>query len=137
MIDHSAAREELGRIALVAVQGIDEVTVYPGGLDALAHFPAVIVGQPRWAADAGPCMDTSTWPIGVVVARPGGSDTYVQNQLERLWPIVLAGITEAVRADQTLGGVCRASHVQRAEFGLFSIQGQDYPAQTIFTDLYG
>lgn len=137
MIDHGAARARLGQILVSSLEGEDQVQVYPGGLDALAAFPAVIIGQPRWVPDAGGCMDTSTWPVGVVVARPGGSDTYVQNQLERLWPIVLAGLSASIQTDQTLGGVCSAAHIQRAEFGLFAIQGQDYPAQTIFTDLYG
>lgn len=134
MIDHAAAR---GRLGDIIEAGQLQATVYPTALQGLAAFPAIVLGQPSWEPDAGGCMDTTRWPVAVVVARPGSNDTYVQTELEQLWPALVTVLDQAIEEDQTLGGVCRASHIEQAEFGLFSIQGQEYPAQTIQLTLYG
>lgn len=134
MINHSAARTRLGTLVKEADLS---ATVYPTALQGLAAFPAIVLGQPSWEPDAGGCMDTTRFPVAVVVARPGSNDAHVQAQLEELWPALIRVLADAIDTDQTLGGICRASHIEQAEFGLFSIQGQEYPAQTIQLTLYG
>ena len=49
--------------------------------------------------------------------------------------VVLAGFRD--HPDDTFGGVCRQSVVKRAQFGQFTIAGQDFPCQLTFIDLYG
>lgn len=135
MIDHTAARTGLHRILDAA---LPEVLVQASGLDSLATFPSVIIGQPGWGeADQLPYgIDRTTWPVAVVVAR-SSSDTTTIDQLERLWPQVIAELKAAAEADQTLGGICVQSLLTRADFGQFSVQGKDYPAQLVFCELYG
>lgn len=135
MIDHTAARAGLHQILSAA---LPDVRVQASGLDALASFPSVIIGQPAWSpSDQLPYgIDRTTWPVAVVVAR-SSSDTTTIDQLERLWPQVLAELKAAAEADQTLGGICVQSLLTRADFGQFSVQGKDYPAQLVFCELYG
>ena len=135
MINHTAARDGLAQLL---TQGLPGVTVQRGGIDAVATFPGVIVGQPAWTkVDNLPYrLDRSTWPIAVVVAR-NSQDSVVIDELEQLWPAALDLLRTTSEQDQTLGGICDEAIVTRADFGQFAIQGTNYPAQLIFIELYG
>lgn len=137
MIDIPAARAGLASILTdVAPEGS---TVEPAGSDALAVFPSVFVGMPAWNAD-GPTYGISTWtfPVAVVVDRAGtAGDSASIDLLDQTWPVVLAGLRSKSEADPGLGGICAQSVITRATFGLYRVQGTDYPAQLIFIDLYG
>ena len=135
MIDHAAARAKLAEICTEAVAG--EAEVYPSAIDALPTFPLVAIGLPRWTPNVGPCMDRSQIPIAVVVKQPGGDASHQQDELERIWQLVVAALTEAFDADQNLGGLCHWSEIERSQPGPFRLQGKEYPAQTIFTNLDG
>lgn len=136
MIDHSAARTRLGMI-IEAVAPIG-TKVYRSGLEPLADFPAVVIGMPAWSVDeSSHSTDRSTFPVAVILERPGFQDPVTVDALETLWQTITIALRNASLLDQTLSGVCRASAVQHAEFGQFNVQGQDYPAQVIFVDLFG
>jgi hypothetical protein len=135
MIDLPVARAALADLCGDALDGY--ATVYSSGLNSSIAYPAVVIGMPRWEFNTQPCMDTITWPISVVVARPGTGDTPVIETLEMLWPTLVAYLVEAIENDQTLSGVCKAAECVRAEPGFLSVQGSDLPAQTINVELYG
>lgn len=132
MIDHAAARAKLAEIVAV-----DDVQVYESAIDAQPTFPLVAIGLPRWTPNVGPCMDRSQIPIAVVVKQPGGDASHQQDELERIWQLVVGQLTAAFDADQNLGGLCHWSEIERSQPGQFRIQGHDYPAQLIFTNLDG
>lgn len=135
MINHKVARAKLAEIAAAAVG--DEASVTPGAIDAVAAFPLVTVGLPRWTPQVQPCIDRSQFPVAVVVKTPGGDAAATQDQLDELWQTVAAELDAAISADQSLGGVCVVAHLERAEPGPFRIQGQEYPAQIILINLDG
>lgn len=136
MIDHSAARAKIAELVEDTVPA--GTTVYRSGLVPLADFPAVVIGMPSWSVDPSSiCTDRSTFPVAVILERPGFQDPATVDELETLWQSITEALREASRQDQTLGGVCAASAVQHAEFGQFNVQGQDFPAQVIFVDLFG
>lgn len=137
MINIPAARASLAAILQeIAPDGCTVVTSAP---DGVTTFPLVLPGMPSWSSD-GPSYGFSTWtfPVAVVVDRPGTtSDAVPIDQLDQTWPAVLAGLRSQSEDDPGLGGVCAQSVVTRAQFGLYRIGGQDFPAQMIFIDLYG
>lgn len=135
MIDHTAARAKLAEICRAAVG--DAAQVYESAIDAVAAPPLIAIGLPRFTPNVGPCMDRSQIPVAVVVKTPGGDASYQQDELERLWQLVTAGLTAAFEADQNLGGLCHWSEIDRAQPGPFRIQGQEYPAQVIFINIDG
>lgn len=141
MIDHAAGRAKLAEICTEAVAGVDvdgqAVTVYESAIDAAPTFPLIAIGLPRWTPNIGPCMDRSQIPIAVVVKQPGGDASHQQDELERIWQLVAGRLTAEFDADQLLGGLCRYSEIERAQPMPFRIQGHDYPAQVIFTNLDG
>lgn len=114
-------------------------TVEPEAPDGVPAFPLALVGMPAWNAD-GPTYGFTTWtfPIAVLVDRAaGGGDRASIEALDATWPAVLAGLRSHAEDDQTLGGICIEAVVSRAQFGLYTLAGIDYPAQLIFVDLYG
>lgn len=133
MINIGAARSRLADLL-----GDLDAEVVRAGIDGIAEFPAVIIGQADWSeADLTMSQfERSTFPVAVVVKR-SGDDTADIDALDNLWPTVLDRLKAAARADPSLGSVCRAAVVTRARFGLYSVQGASYPAQMIFIDLYG
>lgn len=135
MINNAAARARLGEICELAVDG--EATVYPSAIDASAAFPLVAIGMPRWTPQIEPCIDRSQFPIAVAVKLPGGDSAATQDQLDQLWQAVASQLDDAITDDPTLGGLCAAAHLDRAEPGAFRVQGHDYPAQLIFINLDG
>ena len=136
MINNTAARDRLAEIIRTNVP--DTVSVQRPGFDAVATFPAVIIGMPTWEPDdrLPYGMERHRWPVAVVVARDGQDSTTI-DQLEELWPAVVDLLRTAAHTDQTLGGVCAEAVVIRADFGQFAVQGSSYPAQLISIDLYG
>lgn len=141
MIKHGPAR---ARLAEIIADGMDrgvvpQATVQRAGVDALAVFPTVIVGQPAWQPQSQLTyqLDRSTFPIACVVHRASSGDSVTIDELEELWPAVVQLLKTASEHDQTLGGVCDQALIARADFGAFTLQGQSYPAQLIFIELYG
>lgn len=134
MLDVEAART--GLAAILEELAPAGAKVLPAGIEALAVFPAVIVGMPIWSGD-GPNYQftTWTWPIAVVVNRTG-SDKQTIGLLDKTWPVILAGLRAVSGQDGSLGGICVEAVVTRAQFGTYQIQGVTYPAQVIFLDLY-
>lgn len=136
MINHAAARDEIATMLTAIVP--NGTTVYRSGLEPLSTFPAVVIGMPTWSVDESSYFTSrSTMPIAVILAKPNTQDPYTVDVLESLWELITNGLIDASHADQTLGGICHASAVQHTEFGQFNVQGQDYPAQVIFIDLFG
>jgi hypothetical protein len=101
----------------------DRTTVYPTSVDGLAGFPAVVLGMPSWRPFNG-CLSIWEFPVAVIVARPGTADSAMVSELDDLWPTVLAALIE-LRDRQEI------TDVTRADFGLFNVQGIDYPAQVL------
>jgi hypothetical protein len=110
--------------------------VYRAGLDDRAAFPAVIIGMPRWTPGPTGCIDLTEWPVAVVAEAAGGDASFgaVIGDLDGLWPVVLATLTEAFKTDRRFG---RAAHVVRAEFGMYPVQGRTFPAQLFFVSIDG
>lgn len=136
MINHVTARAQLASIVEDAVPA--GTTVYRSGLEPLAEFPAVVVGMPSWSVDPSSFWtDRSTFPVAVILQRPGYQDPETVDVLEALWQVITEALRTASVQDQTLSGICKASAVQHSEFGNFNVQQQDYPAQVIFVDLFG
>lgn len=136
MINIPDARSQLAKI--IADQVADQVAVYPSGTSGTVTFPAVVLGMPYGIPPANWCNPGITWPIGVVVSRPGTNDADPIDQIDRLWPLVFTTLRDLTLADPSLGGICRQSSVQdQTQMSLFDIQGLGYPAQLIQIDLYG
>lgn len=136
MIDHVAARDRLKTLIEAAVP--DGTTVYASGLQPLADFPAVVIGMPSWSVDTSSYhTDQTTYPIAVILARPGEQDPITVDVIEDIWQRVTQALRTASEVDQTLGDVCLASAIQRSQFGQFNVQTQEYPSQVIFVDLFG
>lgn len=137
MINVPAARQALADILRDVVPA--GCAVEAEAPDGVGSFPLALVGMPSWNAD-GPSYSFSTWtfPVAVIVNRSaGGGSRGSIEQLDQTWPAVLAGLRARSEDDPGLGGVCAQSVVTRSQFGLYTIGGQDFPAQMIFIDLYG
>lgn len=139
MIDLAAARtaiEDLCRSVLPA-----ETLIYPSGLMPLAQFPAVVIGQPSWTPsaqlDLSYGLDRYRWPVAVVLEKPGVQDPTSVDVLDQLWTTLLVALDQQAQGRPGWGGVCKGTLLDHAEFGVFTVQGQAYPAQTIYVDLYG
>lgn len=128
VIDITAAREELASAITAAVD--PKVAVYPQAVDGLSTFPAVVLGMPSWKPGPTFCLNIYEFPVAVIVARPGISDVTTVTELDQLWPLVLDGLSSIAEQDPSFT-------VSRAEFGLFALQGQQYPAQIIFCSFTG
>lgn len=127
------------RVALAALLGgVPEVTVYAAAPHGTLPKQFVMVGMPTWRPPTeAVCMDSVEWGVMVCVARSGTNDTFTALSLEALWPQVLQLLDDAVTNDSTLGGLCSHSFLSRAEFTTATIQGTDFPAQTITITLQG
>lgn len=134
MIDLAAVRTELAE--LFTIQFGDRVKVYRGQLAAVAEFPLIAVGTPRWKPDVQPCTDQVTLPVALAVRLPNDDGEVVQDSLEALWAELIEGLREDLKADPTLGGLVRTSVIASAEFGGLLIQGREYPAMNTTLDLY-
>ena len=135
MLDHVAARSRLFQIIQDHIpQG---TTVYRSGLQPLAEFPAIVIGMPSWSVDSSSYnTNRTTYPIAVILEKPNTQSPVTVDVLEALWQRIIQALLYESERDGTLAGVCRASAIQHAEFGQFNVQGQDYPAQVIFVDLF-
>lgn len=140
MLDLNAARDKLAALATAAAPANMQVTVYRSGLRPLADFPAVVIRQPSWtpSGELGLSyrMDRWRWPISVVLEKPGTQDPVTVDVLDQLWTALLAALQDQVETDPGWAGLCRQTMVDHAEFGTFTVQGQEYPAQTIYVDLH-
>lgn len=125
------------RDALAGVISVDGLNVVPRAVDGMAELPAAVIGMPKWEPGPTGCWGSFEIPVAVLVARPGISDEDTVDELDRMWPQVLEQIQDAIDVDQSLGGVCAAVEIVRAEFGLFVLQGQQWPAQLIFLTVTG
>lgn len=135
MLDHAVVRSRLAEIVQDHVP--DVVTVYRSGLEPLADFPAVVIGMPSWSVDSSSYnTNRTTFPIAVIMEKPNHQSPLTVDALETLWQRLIEALLATSEKDGTLGNVCRASAIQHAEFGQFNVQGQDYPAQVIFVDLF-
>ena len=105
----------------------DRTTVYETSVDGLAGFPAIVLGMPSWRPLTG-CLSVWEFPVAVIVARPGTADSATVGELDELWPTVLDALIE-LRDRQEI------TDITKAEFGLFNVQGQDYPAQVLTCSL--
>lgn len=136
MINIPDARAQLAKIIGDAVGS--QVQVYPSGTSGTVTFPAVVLGMPYGIPPANWCNPGITWPVGVVVSRPGTNDADPIDQLDRLWPLVFTTLRDLTARDSSLGGICNQSSVQdTTQMSQFDVQGQSYPAQLISLDLYG
>jgi hypothetical protein len=115
---------ELRESLVTAIESVvsDRVTVYPTSIDGVAGLPAVVLGMPTWRPLGG-CLSSWEFPVAVIVARPGSADAATVSELDDLWPEVLDGLL-ALRGRGL-------DDVLRAEFGLFDVRGQAYPAQVL------
>ena len=131
MIDITALRDYLaGRIAT------DDVTVYPAGVsDGPFTAPALIIGQPEVTFAAQPCLDRYSLPVAVVVAR-GVSDRETQARLEQVWTDTAELARMLFASDAQLGGLVAAVRLVDARFGLFGVQGQEFPAQHLSIEIF-
>lgn len=116
-------------------------TVYGSGLEPLAVFPAVVLGQPSWLPGTQVGLpfglDRYRWPVAVVLEKPGAPDPTTVDVLEGLWTSLLSGLQNLSQTDSTLGGLASEMLLDHADFGTFTVQGEQYPAQRIYLDLYG
>ena len=119
-----------------ALDQVEDLAVYPHAPTGALQLPAVVLGMPRWAADAVQGMDRWEWPLVVIVASSGTSPEAPVIELDACWPLVVNKLNELIWADQTLGGIVSDARVTGAHFGPVSIAGKDYPAQTITLTLY-
>lgn len=128
VIDITAARDELATAVTAVVD--PSVIVYPKAVDGISRFPAVVLGMPSWKPGPTFCLNSYEFPVAVIVARPGISDVSTVTELDQLWPVVLDGLSSISEQDPSFT-------VIRAEFGLFALHGQQYPAQIIFCSFTG
>jgi len=132
---------ELARQRFVELLQDQPATLYATTTESLISPPAIIVGQPTVTFSTLSTgygrLDTSSFPIMVLVRRPGSNDPHQQHELEELWPSVAETLAVALIDDQTLGGLCKAGSVIRADFSFYVVQGKQYPTQTITVELYG
>jgi hypothetical protein len=105
----------------------DRTTVYRTSVEGLAGFPAIVLGMPSWKPAPIACGSTWDFPVAVIVARPGTSDSATVSELDELWPTVLDALL-----DLRGRGL---DDVTAATFGMFNVQGQDYPAQVLTCSL--
>ncbi len=101
----------------------DRTTVYPTAVENLAGFPAVVLGMPSWRPGPTGCLSSWEFPVAVIVARDGISEEASVQALDDLWPTVLDALL-----DLRGRGI---DDVTKAEFGMFTVQGQTYPAQVL------
>lgn len=114
----------------------DDVTVYPAGVsDGPFVLPALIIGQPEVTFAVQPCLDRYSLPVAVVVAR-GVSDRETQARLESVWTDTAELARLLFDSDAQLGGLVAAVRLVDARFGLFGIQGQEYPAQHLSIEIF-
>lgn len=128
------------RVGIVEVFGsvVSGIVAYPAAPHGPLPEQFLIVGMPSWREPIDSiCLDRWEWPVLVVVGRPGTNDTATAERLQALWPQVVAALQLAIQADQSLGGICAAANVTKAEFGTVDIQGKQLPCQTITLQLYG
>lgn len=137
MITATEQRDGLAKIIDSIVD--DSVTVHRSAWNGITAFPCVVIGMPQWQPEQRTnwCNMRTTWPIGVVVNRPGTDDAGTVDTLDKTWQQLLSGLLDVSAADPGLGGICAQNVITRSTFGLFRIADVDYPAQTIFIDLYG
>lgn len=133
-IDMAAVRASLAEAITDAV--LDDVTVYPRGVDGTFTAPAVVIGQPSIEFEVQPCIDRWTVPVAVAVDRTGIDETATQQQLENTWPAVASALAVWVDAGEWPAGVTHAA-MTRADFGQLLVQGQSFPAQEIQLEIYG
>ena len=138
MITIAHLRDALARVvtSALATAGID-AAVYAQPPTGLTVFPAVIVGRAAWTPGENNWVQEWTVPIEVVVSDPGINPQATIEDLEQLWPVVLAALSDAIDGDQSLGGVCNAAWVARARPGSIVIAGVRYPATAIEIQLHG
>lgn len=131
MLDPTAVRTQLADAIRPLVPA--SVPVLESAFDGLAVLPAVVIGMPSWdeARETNFCFPRLTWPVGVIVSRPGDNDPVTVETLDQTWAAVLAGL-------RNVHSLAAASQVivQRSQFGLFLVQGQQYPSQTIFVETF-
>lgn len=114
----------------------DRLTVHQSTLSAVADFPLIAIGVPRWQPNTGPCMDLCTLPVANAVRLPNDDGEVVQQELEALWAETVELMREERKIDPTLGGLVKAWNLARAEYGALHIQGRDYPAMVTEINLH-
>lgn len=109
--------------------------VYPRAVTGTLVLPCAVIGVPDIEWHTGPCMDTTTLPIAVLVGRDGTDDAATQAELEELMLAVAARLT--VATDDELLQVCSVAKLTRADFEPVTGQGSAYPAYTFELELHG
>lgn len=128
MIDYTAVRSALVDSLADRVDGLKSAVA--AAFDGVPALPALIGGMPRTDFEAGPtgCTEETIFPVAVVVARQGTSDSLTVATLDTLSSRLMAAAHEASSVDPTLSGLVSEWHPERAEFGMFRIGSTDYPA---------
>ena len=130
---------DLASLRVVLADVLGDVTqlrhVYPRAVAGTLVLPCAVIGVPDVEWHTGPCMDTVTLPIAVLVGRDGTDDAATQAELEELMLAVASRLTAAI--DDELVQVCSATKLVRADFEPVSAQGGTYPAYTFELELHG
>jgi len=118
------------------------ITIYGCAPTGSLRLPCIILGMPEWSrwnelsARAQEKMDAWEVPVIVVVAMSAADPVTSVDSLDKTWPTVVSGLQDAIRSDQTLGGVCCSAIVDGAKFGSVSIANKEYPSYHIGLTLY-
>ena len=119
-----------------ALKAADLADVHTHAPTGVVTMPCIVLGMPRWRAWAEHGMDLWECPIVVCVAMQGADPAAAVDQLDQLWPEVVALLQDLTGTDQTLGGICNDSAVSDATFGSVKIGAQDYPSYHINLKIY-
>lgn len=131
MIDYTAVRSAIVECLSAEVDGLKSSVL--AAFDGVPAMPALIGGMPRTDFESGPtgCTEETIFPVAVVVARTGTSDTLTVATLDALASRLMAAANKCSSANPTLSGLVSEWHPERAEFGLFRIGNTDHPACTV------
>lgn len=134
MLDLAAVRGYLGDGLDAAKEATAIVKVYRRAITGTFQAPAVVIGQPSLEQpNAQPCVDQWSWPVHVVVGRPGTDEAATQAKLESCWVKVYAEL------DRLVEGIPGAvvARIMRADFGSLLVGGISFPAYEITLEIFG
>ncbi|PKQ20183.1 MAG: hypothetical protein CVT66_06265 [Actinobacteria bacterium HGW-Actinobacteria-6] len=134
MLDLAAVRGHLGDGLDDAKDTTEVERVYRRAITGTFQAPAVVIGQPSLEQpNVQPCLDQWSWPVHVVVDRPGADEDATQAKLEGCWVKVYAELAGLV--DGIPGAVM--ARIMRAEFGSLLVGGVSFPAYEITLEIVG
>lgn len=138
MLNLAAVRTTLGNWLDDHKETVEKV--YRRAIGGAFTWPAVVLGQPTLEeADVQPCgVHRWTFPVHVVVGRPGQDEEATQQLLEGCWTEVYGQLDQMLAEDPYLGAAdVQEAHLERADFGSLLVAGQAYPAYEITLSVLG